>query len=333
MNALNQTASSLLSIQVVFYLIGIIVMAIAWMSVRDRSNPKRYTTGLFWFLFGIGFLFGDAMVATLGKPLSYKILGIIVMLLALIAGSNLLGSGQYQTHAEWDKAAFARKFKNKLFLPAIAIPIITVILSSIGKDLRIGDYFLLDQKNLTLACLTIACLISLIYAYQITGGTPVVAVQESRRLVDAMGWALILPLMLAMLGGVFVAAKTGQSIQSLVTMLVDPSSRLALIVIYCVGMALFTMVMGNAFAAFPVMAAGIALPFLIQQHHASPAPLVAIGMLSGYCGTLMTPMAANFNIIPAALLELKDKYQVIKYQIPTAIAVLICNIILMYLLV
>jgi uncharacterized membrane protein len=325
--------NSLFSIQVVFYLIGIIVMAIAWMSVRDTSNPKRYTTGLFWFLFGIGFLFGDLMIATLGKPLSYKILGVIVMLLALIAGGNLLGSGQHQAKGIWDKAALADKLKNKLFLPAIAIPVITVILTLSGKNLHIGDYFLLDQKNLTLACLTVACLLSIVYAYKITGGTPLVAVQESRRLFDAIGWALILPLMLAMLGGVFVAAKTGQSIQTLVTMLVDPSSKFILVVIYCVGMAMFTMIMGNAFAAFPVMAAGIALPFLIVQHHASPAPLVAIGMLSGYCGTLMTPMAANFNIIPAALLELNDKYLVIKYQIPTALAVLACNIVLMYFLI
>lgn len=329
MNAVN----SLFSIEVVFYLIGIIVMAIAWMSVRDTSNPKRYTTGLFWFLFGIGFLFGDLMIATLGKPLSYKILGAIVMLLALIAGGNLLGSGQHPQQVAWDKAALAAKLKNKLFLPAIAIPIITVILTVVGKDLRIGDYFLLDQKNLTLACLTVACLLSIAYACKMTGGSPLVAVKESRRLFDAIGWALILPMMLAMLGGVFVAAKTGQSIQTLVTMLVDPSSKLVLVVIYCVGMALFTMIMGNAFAAFPVMAAGIALPFLILQHHANPAPLVAIGMLSGYCGTLMTPMAANFNIIPAALLELKDKYLVIKYQVPTALAVLLCNIVLMYFLI
>jgi uncharacterized membrane protein len=325
--------SSLLSIQVVYYLIGIVVMAIAWMSVRDTSNPKRYTTGLFWFLFGVGFLFGDAMIASLGKPLTYKILGVIVMLLALIAGSNLLGSGQHTAKSNQDKAALAARLKNKLFLPAIAIPLITVALTLGAKNWQIGDYFLLDQKNLTLACLTIACLVSVAYACMITGGTPLAAVQESRRLVDAMGWALILPLMLAMLGGVFVAAKTGQSIQTLVTMMINPDSKLALVVIYCVGMALFTMIMGNAFAAFPVMAAGIALPFLIVQHHANPAPLVAIGMLSGYCGTLMTPMAANFNIIPAALLELKDKYQVIKLQIPTAIAVLLCNITLMYFLV
>ena len=326
MNNIN----SLLSIQIIFYLIGMIVMAIAWMSVRDHSNPKRYTTGLFWFLFGVGFLFGDAMIATLGKPLSYKIIGAIVMVLAALAGGNLLGSGKHQSRLPWDKAALAAKLKNKLFLPAIAIPVITVILTLTTKDLQIAGMYLLDQKNLTLACLTVACLISIAYACRISGGTPLNAVQESRRMVDAMGWALILPLMLAMLGGVFVAAKTGQSIQTLVTMIINPDSKLILVVIYCVGMALFTMIMGNAFAAFPVMAAGIALPFLIVQHHANPAPLVAIGMLSGYCGTLMTPMAANFNIIPAALLELKDKYLVIKYQIPTALAVLACNISLMY---
>ena len=76
------------------------------------------------------------------------------------------------------------------------------------------------------------------------------------------------------------------------------------------------MIMGNAFAAFPVLSAGIALPFLINVHHVNPAPLLAFGMYAGYCGTLMTPMAANFNIVPAALLELKDKYQVIKIQNP-----------------
>ncbi|MFZ6819506.1 DUF979 domain-containing protein [Undibacterium sp. Ji22W] len=331
-NAFNSGAS-LLSIQIVFYLIGIIVMAIAYLSVRDLSNPKRWTTGLFWFLFGVGFLFGDAMIAGLGKPLTHKIQGVIVLILALIAGSNLLGSGQHQSKSNTNKIAFAEKFGNRLFLPAVAIPLVTVLLTLAGKNIQVGDYFLLDQKNLTLACLTIACLFSVTYACKITGGTPLTAIQESRRLVDAMGWALILPLMLAMLGGVFVAAKTGQSIQTLVTLFVNPDSKLALIVIYCVGMALFTMIMGNAFAAFPVMAAGIALPFLILQHHANPAPLVAIGMLSGYCGTLMTPMAANFNIIPAALLELEDKYLVIKYQIPTALAVLVCNIVLMYFLI
>lgn len=139
--------------------------------------------------------------------------------------------------------------------------------------------------------------------------------------------------MLAMLGGVFVVANTGDSVQKVVSLFVNPDNRFMLVVIYCVGMALFTMIMGNAFAAFPVLSAGIALPFLINVHHGNPAPLLAIGMYAGYCGTLMTPMAANFNIVPAALLELKDKYQVIKIQIPTALTLLVVNVVLMYFLV
>jgi uncharacterized membrane protein len=57
--------------------------------------------------------------------------------------------------------------------------------------------------------------------------------------------------------------------------------------------------------------------------------MVAIGMFSGYCGTLMTPMAANFNMVPAALLELPDKNAVIKVQIPTALTLLVVNIFLL----
>ena len=95
-------------------------------------------------------------------------------------------------------------------------------------------------------------------------------------------------------------------------------------------MALFTMVMGNAFAAFPVMTAAIGLPLLIRTYGGDPAIVCAIGMLAGFCGTLMTPMAANFNLVPAALLDLKDKHGVIKRQVGTAVPLLIVNILLIY---
>ncbi|MBB5422333.1 putative membrane protein [Paraburkholderia sp. JPY158] len=50
-------------------------------------------------------------------------------------------------------------------------------------------------------------------------------------------------------------------------------------------------------------------------------------------GTLITPMAANFNIIPAALLELKEQNGVINAQWPTALLLPIVNTILLYLFV
>jgi len=59
-------------------------------------------------------------------------------------------------------------------------------------------------------------------------------------------------------------------------------------------MVIFTMIMGNAFAAFSVITAGIGIPFIIKNG-GNPAVIGALGMTAGYCGTLMTPMAANFN--------------------------------------
>ena len=325
--------SSLISLDLVFYLVGALSLTVAVLGVLDRSNRQRWTTALFWGLLSVPFLLGDAMIALCGKPWTYRILGMSVIALALIAGLNGLGRSSTESSSLTQKRLSAERLGNRLFLPALMIPLITVGLSLLGKYLYVFGLPLLDPKNISLASLAVACVTSLIYGLKMTDCSPYSALQESRRLIDTIGWALILPLMLAMLGGVFVSAQTGQAIQVLVTQWVNPESRLALIVVYGLGMAGLTMIMGNAFAAFPIMAAGIAFPFLIQQHHASPAPLMAFGMLSGYCGTLMTPMAANYNIVPAALLELSDKYGVIRAQIPTALAVLFLNILMMYFLV
>ena len=56
---------TLMTINRVYYLIGFVVMLLVIMTLRDRGNPKRFTTALFWFLFGGIFLFGDLMVQEL----------------------------------------------------------------------------------------------------------------------------------------------------------------------------------------------------------------------------------------------------------------------------
>jgi uncharacterized membrane protein len=119
---------------------------------------------------------------------------------------------------------------------------------------------------------------------------------------------------------------------SLMSGVIPDGSLFGAVLAYGLGMALFTMVMGNAFAAFPVMTAAIGLPLLIRHYGGDPAIVCAIGMLAGFCGTLMTPMAANFNIVPAALLDLKDRNAVVKAQVPTALPLLAVNIALMYFL-
>lgn len=307
-----------------FYIAGIILLIVAGLTVTDVTNPKRWTSGFFWGAYGLIFLIGHLI-----PPM---FVGILVVCLGLIAGIHGVAAGKEQLPAPEVRQASALRLKNKLFIPALAIPVITIIFAVLLKDVNFGGMRLLPEKSETLAGLGIASIVALGLACYYTKETPMQSMKETRRLFEAMGWAVVLPQLLAVLGIIFTDAGVGKTIAALTTQFLAVDNRLIAVAAYCIGMALFTMIMGNAFAAFPVITAGIGLPILILQHHANPAVVCAIGMFSGYCGTLMTPMAANFNIIPAALLELPDKNAVIKAQIGTALPLLIANIILMYVL-
>jgi uncharacterized membrane protein len=140
----------------------------------------------------------------------------------------------------------------------------------------------------------------------------------------------VLPQMLASLGALFAVAGVGKVVAGLAERWIPLDNPFIAVVTHTVGMAIFTMIMGNAFAAFPVMTAGIGLPLIMTRFGGNVTVMAAVGMLSGFCGTLMTPMAANYNIVPTALLELPDEYAVIKAQIPTALLLLTVNTLIMY---
>ena len=198
-----------------------------------------------------------------------------------------------------------------------------------GEYVAFGGVTLLGAGSATLIGLSLASVIAALAAVRVTGLPAAAAPAEGRRLLDTMGWAALLPLVLATLGGVFAASGVGEAVATLVAGVIPTDSRIACVLAYGLGMVLFTVIMGNAFAAFPVMTAGIGLPLLVQQHGAEPAILGAIGMLTGYCGTLLTPMAANFNLVPAALLELDDPNGVIRMQVATALPLMAVNLVLM----
>jgi uncharacterized membrane protein len=217
---------------------------------------------------------------------------------------------------------------NRLFLLALVIPG-AALFGTLGFKFIPG---LVDPRQVTLVSLGLGVLIALLIGMAWLRTGPAEPLDEGRRLMDSVGWAAILPQMLASLGAVFALGGVGKVVGALMTQVIPDGSRLAAVIAYGLGMALFTMVMGNAFAAFPVMAAAIGLPLLIGQYHGDPAVVAAIGMLAGFCGTLMTPMAANFNVIPAVLLELKDRNAVVKAQIATAVPLLAVNIALIWFL-
>jgi len=308
----------------VYLLAGLVFAAFSLLSARERPNPKRFGNAAFWGLMALSFLAGDHL-GDLGN-------GVLVVGLALIAGFGLLGRSQPPTTSRQERRALAERFGERLFIPALTLPLVVIVGVLVLKPMSFDGRPLLDPKQATLISLALAAVVATGVAVVMLRQPPVSPLQEGRRLIDTIGWAAILPQVLAALGAVFALAGVGQVIGDLVTAWLPMDTRLAAVAVYCLGMAGFTMIMGNAFAAFPVMTAGVGLPVVIAQFGGDPAVVCAIGMLSGFCGTLMTPLAANFNLVPPALLELPDPYAVIKAQIPTAAPLLLANMVLMYVL-
>jgi uncharacterized membrane protein len=308
----------------VFVLVGLVFAAYAVLSALDRGNRKRFGNAAFWGLVALSFLAGDR-IGDLGN-------GVLVLGLAAIAGFGLLGRGKPATTSPEERRALAVSFGEKLFAPALTLPLVVILGVLVLKPLSFEGQPLMDPKQATLISLALAAIVALGVALVLLRQPLISPLQEGRRLIDTIGWAALLPQMLAALGAVFALAGVGKVIGDLVTSYLPMDSRFAAVCVYGLGMAGFTMIMGNAFAAFPVMTAGVGLPVLIHRFGGDPAVVCSIGMLCGFCGTLATPLAANFNLVPPALLELPDRYAVIKAQIPTAAPLLLVNLVLMYVL-
>ncbi len=302
----------------VYLLAGLAFAAFALLSARDGTNPRRWINAAFWGLLALSMLAGDRL-GDLGN-------GVLVLALVSLAARGL-GRGAPDSDAEARQAEAARH-GNRLFLLALVIP-----LAALGGTLGFKHWpGLVDPKQVTLVSLSLGVILALAIGIVWLRPRPTEPLEQGRRLMDAVGWAAILPQMLASLGAVFALAGVGEVVGQLASAFIPEGSRFGAVLAYGLGMALFTMVMGNAFAAFPVMAAAIGLPLLIHQYHGDPAVVAAIGMLAGFCGTLMTPMAANFNVVPAALLDLADRNAVVRAQVPTALPLLAVNIALIWFL-
>jgi uncharacterized membrane protein len=311
----------MIGLPLVYLLAGLMFSAFAVLSALDRENGKRFGNAAFWGLFALSFLFGN-LFGDLGN-------GFLAVALALIAGTGQLGIGAPKTTSPAERESLAATYGARLFIPALVIPVLVLLGTLVFKRLTLHGAPVVDPKQATLVSLALAALVAAILAQVMFRQPASAPLQEGRRLMDLVGWAALLPQMLAALGAVFALAGVGKTIGELAVMITPVDSRFAAVVAYCLGMAVFTVMMGNAFAAFPVMTGGIALPLVIGRFGGDPAVVCAIGMLSGFCGTLLTPLAANFNLVPAALLQLKDRYAVIRAQAPTAILMLVVNVVLM----
>lgn len=315
----------MITLDVGYIAAGLFFVAAAALSAADRENEKRWKNTLFWGLLAASFLFGSR----LGDLAN----GVLAIALVLLAGVGGLGQGRPATTTSAERLASAERRGDRLFVPALIIPATALLGTLVLGRVEIHGAPLLHPGQATLISLALGVVLALAVSVAWLRPPLLAPLQEGRRLLDTVGWAAILPQMLAALGVVFAAAGVGDVVGGLAGSVLPLGGRLAAVAAYTVGMAVFTVIMGNAFAAFPVMTAAVGLPLIVRRLGGDPAVMSAIGMLSGFCGTLMTPMAANFNIVPAALLGLPDRDGVIKAQLPTALLLLLGNTLLMYLLV
>jgi len=305
-----------------YALAGLMFAGFALLSAADRSNRRRFGNAAFWGLMALSLLAGDR-IGDFGN-------GLLVLGLAAIGGFNLLGRGTPSTTSDAEREGWSARLGNRLFLPALIIPAVALAGTLLTAYTPVGTLGLFEPKRETYVFLVLGVLIALAVIHAWLRAPASAPLQEGRRLIDSIGWAAVLPQMLAALGAVFAAAGVGEIVGEATRAVIPEGSVFLTVAVYAIGMAVFTMIMGNAFAAFPVLAAGIGVPLLIQQYDGQPAVIGAIGMLAGFCGTLMTPMAANFNLVPAALLDLKDQYGVIRAQVATALPLLLVNLALIY---
>ena len=299
-----------------FYcLIGIVFILVGVKALRDPGAQKKETTAAFWFVLAFTFI--------LGNYLPKWITGLCVIAIAVLTAINGVKQSANDVPDPKTVRASADRLGYKVFIPALCLALVAVVAATLGGSVKSLSW--LTANN----AIGVSGVVALLVALCLFKANPVYAVKDGTRLMDNVGPVGILPQLLSALGALFTAAGVGEVIAGGVSHLIPDGSKFIACAVYCIAMALFTVIMGNGFAAFSVITVGIGIPFLIANG-ANPIVVGALGLTAGYCGTLCTPMAANFNIMPAALLEVKNKYAIIKSQLPVAVIMLAVHIVLMY---
>lgn len=300
-----------IGLSIVWIIVGMIAIYAGIKNLLDKENPSRIGTAVFWCSFGIVCAFGDWLPA--------KVSGLLVIIMCMPPIFKRVKVGKVNAPAKEYTQKQYKKIGMKIFIPALTVAVFSLA-------------FALFTNISSMIGITIGTFVAVIIlmAFSPKENTPQVFMSDSERFLSLMGPLCMLPQLLGCLGGIFTQAGVGEVIADIVEKVVPKGNINVGIIVFAIGMALFTMIMGNAFAAITVMTVGIGGPFVLS-YGADPVIIGMLALTCGYCGTLCTPMAANFNIVPVAILNMKDRWGVIKNQVLVAVIMLtvqICYMIL-----
>lgn len=295
-----------IGLNVVWVIIGLITIYAGIKNLLDKENPSRVGTAVFWCSFGI--------VCGFGSWLPAKVSGVLVLIMCLPPIFKKVKIGKTDNPTKEHTEQQFKKIGMKIFVPAFSVAVCSL-------------FFALFSNMSSMVAITVGVIVAMILlmAFDTKQNKPAVFLNDSERFLGITGPLSMLPQLLGCLGGVFTAAGVGDVIAQLVEKIVPKVNVNIGIIIYAIGMVLFTMIMGNAFAAITVMTVGIGAPFVLA-YGANPVVIGMLALTCGYCGTLLTPMAANFNILPVAILNMKDRWGAIKNQVLVAIIMLVFQI-------
>jgi uncharacterized membrane protein len=294
-------------LELLYIVVGLICIYAGIKNLKDKENPNSFGTFVFWTALGLA--------TALARYLPSIVEGILVVICIIPALLKKVTPGRENAPTAEETKGNFDKIGMKLFIPALSMGIFALIFGltkPLGMSALVGTGF----------GVLLSVILLMIWNKK---NTPKVFLDDSERFLSIVGPLSLLPTLLSILGSIFTQAGVGTVIASIVSNIIPQGNVTVGIIVFAVGMALFTMIMGNAFAAITVMTVGIGAPFVLA-YGANPTIVGMIALTCGYCGTLMTPMAANFNIVPVAILEMKDRWGVIKQQYVVAIIMLVVQI-------
>ncbi|MEA4812273.1 MAG: DUF979 domain-containing protein [Anaerolineaceae bacterium] len=297
-------------LEILFFLMGFICFYTGLKNLTDKENKANIGTGIFWIAL--------AIVLAFGRWIPNWINGILVLVMTLPAILRQVKPGKSKPVDPAYSEAWSKKLNMAIFIPSLSIGIFALI-------------FAIFTKLGALVGVGVGVIVAIIILMVMNRDNKLPTFfNDARRMLDTVGPLSMLPMLLASLGAIFTKAGVGDVIAQYVGMIIPKGNINLGIIVFAIAMPLFTIIMGNAFAAITVITVGIGAPFVLALG-ANPTVIGMLALTCGYCGTLCTPMAANFNIVPVALLDMKDRFGVIKRQWIPAIFILVFQIVYMLL--
>ena len=109
----------MITLEFVYALMGVMMAGVAIVNWRDRASKKRYNNAAFWGMYAVTFIAGSRLPSFVN--------GLLVIGMVVIAAIGKLGGAPPERTTRADREASAAKWGNRLFIPALTIPAVTLL--------------------------------------------------------------------------------------------------------------------------------------------------------------------------------------------------------------